>query len=195
MAEVSSPPGQNNNKFFSAQLRSVQAMMYRYELPPASQGHPLKPKTEEQSTPVRLFLTPASHHSCHLLLLAGDLVRADDGGEVVARKVEQLIALKHLPWVRHNVAPSLLVQLLQEEILGREPEVDGIGAIQLSSQPLRTSSTQILLFRSHLLAILAESFDLQVLSCLHHLHDVLLLHLHLLPHHTGEHQGQPLRRA
>ena len=113
----------------------------------------------------------------------------------MARKVAQLITLKHLPGVRHNAAPSLLAKLLQEEILGREQETDGVGAIQLSSQPLRTNSTQILLFRAHLLAILAESFDLQVLSCLHHLHYVLLLHLHLLPHHTGEHQGQPLRRA
>ena len=43
--------------------------------------------------------------------------------------------------------------------------------------------------------MLTESFYLQVLSCLHHLHHVLLIHLNLLPHHTGEHQGQPLRRA
>ena len=99
----------------------------------------------------------ASHQN-HLLLLASDLVRANDGGEVVARKVAQLIVLKHLPWVRCNVAPNLLVKLLQEEILGREQEADGVGAIQLSSQPLRTKSTQILHFLSLLLAVLAEIF-------------------------------------
>ena len=59
---------------------------------------------------------------------------------MVARKVAQLIALKHLPAVRHNVAPSLLAKLLQEEILGGEPEADGVGALQLSSQPLRKNS-------------------------------------------------------
>ena len=170
--------------------------MVEISSPPASQGPPLKPKTEEQSTPVRPFLTPASHHSCHLLLLASDLVRADDGGEVVARKVAQLIALKHLPWVRHNVAPSLLVQLLQEEILGREPEVDGIGAIQLSSQPLEEGEMKIrLIYETHLLAILAEILQLQVLSCLHHLQHILLHHLQISPHHAGEYQGQSLRRA
>ena len=36
---------------------------------------------------------------------------------------------------------------------------------------------------------------MQVLSGLQHLQDVLLRHLHLPPHHPGEHQGQPLRRA
>ena len=76
----------------------------------------------------------------------------------VSRKVAQLIVLKHLSWVRRNVAPNLLVKLLQEEILGREQEADGVGAIQLSSQPLRTKPTQILPFLSLLLAILAEIF-------------------------------------
>ena len=56
---------------------------------------------------------------------------------MVGRQVEQLIALKHLLWPCCNVAPSLLVELLQKEILSREPEADGVGAIQLSSQPLR----------------------------------------------------------
>ena len=56
---------------------------------------------------------------------------------MVGRQVEKLVPLKNLHWVRHNVAPRLLLKLIQEELLGSEPEADGVGAVQLSSQPLR----------------------------------------------------------
>ena len=49
--------------------------------------------------------------------------------------------------------------------------------------------------RNELLAKVADRLHMQVLSGLQHLHDVLLRHLHLPPHHPGENQGQPLRRA
>ena len=99
----------------------------------------MKAKPEEQSTPVTpfcLILTLAQHPD-NLLLLADDLVRANDGGEGGGRQVKQLVAVKDLLCVRHDVAPCLLLQLLQEELLGKKPEADGVGAIQLSSQPLR----------------------------------------------------------
>ena len=166
--------------------------------PPASRGHPLKAKPEEQSTPVTpfcLILTLAQHPD-NLLLLADDLVRANDGGEGGGRQVKQLVAVKDLLCVRHDVAPCLLLQLLQEELLGKKPEADGVGAIQLSSQPLEEGEMKIrLIYETHLLAILAEILQLQVLSCLHHLQHILLHHLQISPHHAGEYQGQSLRRA
>ena len=122
-------------KFFSAHLRSVQAVIWRTS---CLSGPPSEAQDRRAiHTCEIIFDTYVASDQYHLLLLPSDLVRANDGGEVVTREVAQLIALEHLPWVCHNVAPSLPVKLLQEEILGREPEADGIGAIQLSSQPLR----------------------------------------------------------
>ena len=69
-------------------------------------------------------------------------------------------------------------------------------ATMLVQASLRSSSRKKSWVESQSRVLLDERIHLQVLSCLHRLHHFLLLHLHLLlPHHSGEHQGQLLRHA
>ena len=78
----------------------------------------------------------------NLFLLASDLVGGDDGGQGIGRQPAQLALLHYLGQVVHDVVPRLLVQLLQEQVLGGQPEPDGVGGVQLSSQPLEVGEVK-----------------------------------------------------
>ena len=88
-------------KKFSVQLRSVQAVIWRTS---CLSGPPSEAQDRRAIHTCEIILdTYVASDQYHLLLLPSDLVRTNDGGEVVTREVTQLITLKHLPWVCHNV--------------------------------------------------------------------------------------------
>lgn len=85
---------------------------------------------------------PIDLQQVNLFLLASDLVGGDDGGQGIGRQPAQLALLHHLGQVAHDAVPRLLVQLLQEQVLGGQPEPDGVGGVQLSSQPLEVGEVK-----------------------------------------------------